>query len=94
MTQTRAFALINDPRLSPTSSELDEACAVLFRAEFPTIESYIVAHPVGQDFHSGKYGFRRYAGALNLNACVFPTRRAAETAREKTYRECSLTRAE
>ena len=35
-------------------------------------------NPVGQNHHTGKWGWRRVCDCLNLSKCVFDSKRAAE----------------
>ena len=43
-------------------------------------------HPVHRDFHSGKYGWRRYLDGIDLRHCTFDTRKAAEMDRAAAAR--------
>jgi hypothetical protein len=45
------------------------------------VEAFKKAHPVGQSFSSGKWGFERACDCLNLNRCIYDSKRAAEMAR-------------
>ena len=56
-----------------------------FAAQFPTLESWRDARPIGQDFHTGLWGFARHADGLNLNACRYDHYVAADEARTKSY---------
>jgi len=38
--------------------------------------------PIGQNFHSGRFGWRRVGGCLNLSACQFFTELEAEADRD------------
>ena len=52
---------------------------------YPTLESYQDAFPVGQNFHTGKWGFGRYADGLDLNTCRYPAKLSAEKVRDGVY---------
>ena len=39
--------------------------------------------PIGQNFHTGLWGFLRVNGGLNLNECVYKTHKSATIARTK-----------
>jgi hypothetical protein len=45
------------------------------------IANFKSSHPVGQSFHTGKWGFDRVCDCLNLNRCIYSSRKAAEMAR-------------
>ena len=45
------------------------------------VQQWINEHPVAKSFHTGKYGFERNLDGINLNACIYATRKAAEMAR-------------
>ena len=53
--------------------------------QYPNLESYQEAFPVGQDFHTGKWGFVRYAGGLDLRCCRYPSKAYAEKVRDSEY---------
>ena len=53
----------------------------LSRKEF----TYNQINPVGQDRHTGLWGFDRVGGCLNLKRCIYKTRRSATLARKKTF---------
>ena len=48
-----------------------------------TKAEYNKAYPVVQAFHTGLWGFERIYDSVNLNRCVYKTRRAAELARDR-----------
>jgi hypothetical protein len=50
-----------------------------------TLDDFRAAYPVGRSFHTGRYGWRRAAGCLNLNACRFRTEAEAEADRDGHY---------
>lgn len=52
-----------------------------------TKKEFNLRNPVMQAFHSGGWGFERVYDYLNLNRCVYATRRAAELARSRAYSE-------
>lgn len=45
------------------------------------IKTFKKSHPIGRNFHTGLYGFVRVMGCLNLNRCIYKTKRSAEMAR-------------
>lgn len=45
------------------------------------VEAFKKAHPIRQSRNSGKWGFERVCDCLNLNRCIYATKRAAEMAR-------------
>lgn len=47
------------------------------------VEAFKKSHPVGQSRNSGKWGFERVCDCLNLNRCVYNSKRAAEMARSQ-----------
>ena len=51
-------------------------------ATITTIDEFRAAFPVGRDATTGRWGWRRQAGCLNLNACGFRSRRVAEADRD------------
>lgn len=87
MTAQEASAIINDPRVSSTLEQMNQAVAVELVGRYPTLEDYGSAHPVCQNFHTGKWGYERVLDCLNLDACRFRTLKAAKTARNEFYRQ-------
>lgn len=55
-----------------------------------SVEDYVAAFPVLQSFHTGKWGWRRVGGCLNLNACSFATREEAEKDRGLPRNFCAF----
>lgn len=53
--------------------------------QYPTLADYQTAFPVGQDFHTGKWGYGRHAGGLDLNTCRYPAKLYAEKVRDTRY---------
>ena len=47
------------------------------------ISEFKRVNPVGQNHHTGKWGWRRVGDCLNLNKCVWGTKKAAEMDRAK-----------
>ena len=45
------------------------------------VAEYKSENPVGRSFHSGLWGYERYLDGLNLNRCIYGSKRAAEMAR-------------
>lgn len=50
-----------------------------------TVADFQAAFPIGQDFHTGLWGWRRVLGSLNLNACRFKTEMEAVVDRGMHY---------
>ena len=53
--------------------------------QYPTLADYQAAFPVGQDFHTGKWGYGRHADELDLNTCRYPAKMYAEKVRDSFY---------
>jgi len=47
------------------------------------IENYKSTHPVSHATHTGKWGYERVNGCLDLSKCVYKTERAAKLARAR-----------
>jgi hypothetical protein len=47
------------------------------------VDAFKKAHPVGQCRNTGKYGFDRVCGGLNLSRCIYASERTAEIARSE-----------
>ena len=45
------------------------------------IKEFKAHHPVARCLHSGLWGYERRYDCLNLNRCIYTTKRAAEMAR-------------
>ncbi len=82
MTQTKTY---NDPRCVMTLAEIEAELRAEFRAAYPSLESFIAAHPIIQDFHFGGWGFARYADGVDLRQCRYPSEAYAETVRRNEY---------
>lgn len=46
----------------------------------------IKEYPVGQSFHTGKWGYARVLDCLDLSKCIYRTKRAAVIARNRLAR--------
>ena len=51
------------------------------RTEEQLRQEYKASHPIGQNFHTGKFGFERVHDCLNLNLCLYKTEHRATIAR-------------
>lgn len=50
-----------------------------------TYREYCKANPIRQSFHTGRYGFARVHGALDLSRCTFGSKQAAGRARRAAW---------
>ena len=48
---------------------------------------FIARHPVGQDTHTGLWGYNRINGCLDLSRLYYKSKRAAQLARAREYRD-------
>ena len=53
--------------------------------DLQSLDDFRTAFPVGQSTHTGKYGWSRVNGCLNLGACRFDTRHEAEVDRDSHW---------
>jgi hypothetical protein len=53
--------------------------------EIRTLQDFQAAYPVGQNERTGKWGWRRVNGCLNLNSCVFRTETGASQDRDEFF---------
>ena len=49
------------------------------------LAGFRAAFPVCQSFHTGRWGWRRVNGCVNLNTCVWKTEAEAEADRDRHY---------
>ncbi len=75
----------NDPRCDMSLAEIEAELASEFMAKYPTLDSFLDAHPVVQDTHLGGWGFERYLDGVDLRSCRYPNREYAEKARATAY---------
>ena len=57
------------------------------RYDTVTLTEFRDRYPVGQNSHTGRWGWRRVSGCLNLNLCHFATEGEARADRDATIRE-------
>lgn len=50
-----------------------------------TLKEFQTAFPAAQAFHTGKWGWRRQCGSLNLHACRFDSQEEAEQDRDAFF---------
>jgi hypothetical protein len=50
----------------------------------PATDAFNEMFPVGQDFHTGKWGWRRVNGCLDLSRCVFGSKSSASRDRNQS----------
>ncbi len=51
----------------------------------PTLEAFRAIFAPGMDTMTGKWGWDRSAGCINLNACRFQTKAEAEADRDRAF---------
>ena len=47
------------------------------------VKNFKANHPIGQDFHTGLYGYARIHDCLDLRFCTFKSEKSAQIARGK-----------